>query len=250
MAGKKFIDGWLIGEQPNPKVPNLWVFKENDGARPATLPAVCEAVLEHLVGLRIVGKIGGYKKAAKIIENRLPTRKKIRSGDLGEILASEYVQQKTTYRIPIRRLRYKDDREMSMRGDDVIAVRAGPRQTTQVLKVEAKSRAALQTDTIEEASAALLKDSARPNPRTLGFISMRLRELGRHVEAKLIERLQQRDIREQDIEHLLFTFSGNDPGNLLGPHAKTPKKNIPRHLVGIVIPDHQKFISLVFESIK
>jgi hypothetical protein len=249
MARANFIDGWLAGKQPNPKLVNFWVFSEQANTRKVAIPAVCEAVKEHLVGLNIIEKMGGYKKAAAVIKNRLPTGKKIRSGDLGEILATEYVQQKTTYRIPIRRLRYKDDRQMAMRGDDVIAIRQGKNKTTQVLKVEAKSRAALATTTVEEASEALLKNSSRPNPNTLAFISMRLRELNRHNEALLIERLQQHEVKQQDVEHLLFTFSGNNPANVLGPHATSPNKEVQRHLVGIVVSDHQAFIKLVFESI-
>ena len=90
----------------------------------------------------MIEKIGGYKKAAHVVKNRLPTGKAIRSGDLGEILATEYVDQETNSRVPIKRLRYKDDQQMAMRGDDVIAVRPGPKRMTQVLKVEAKSRGA------------------------------------------------------------------------------------------------------------
>lgn len=251
MDGKTFIDGWLDCLQPNDECPNLLVLVERSNTRKLVVPAVCEAVKDHLVGLSVIEAMGGYKKAAHVIKNRLPSRKTIRSGDLGEILATEYVDQKTNYRVPIKRLRYKDDRQMSMRGDDVIAIRPSKNKVTQVLKVEAKSRASLATAAIEEASDGLIKNSARPNPSTLAFISVRLRELGRHAEALLIERLQQHEVKDADIEHLLFTFSGNDPANLLVPHAKTPKRPlIARHLVGIVVADHQDFIRLVFESVR
>jgi hypothetical protein len=79
---------------------------------------------------------------------------------------------------------------------------------------------------------------------------MRLRDLDRHAEAEVIENLQQREVKEQDITHLLFTFSGNDPADALSQHAKSPKKTIERRLVGIVVADHQAFIKSVFESIK
>jgi hypothetical protein len=251
MDGKRFIDDWLDCQKPNETCPNLIVLSERANTRALVIPAVCAAVKDHLIGLAVIEKIGGYRKAASVIQNRLPTRKAIRSGDLGEILATEYVEQKTDYRVPIRRLRYKDDRQMAMRGDDVIAVRVGKSKGTQVLKVEAKSRASLTTSTIKEASEALVKNSARPNPSTLAFISVRLRELDRHSEAMIIERLQQHDVRDADIEHLIFTFSGNNPANLLVPHAKTPHRPvIARHLVGVVINDHQNFIKLIFESVQ
>lgn len=64
----------------------------------------------------------GKPAAANFIRNKLPESMKIRSGDLGEIFATEYVGESTMYTVPIKRLRWKDHRNMSMRGDDLIAV--------------------------------------------------------------------------------------------------------------------------------
>jgi hypothetical protein len=248
-VASKFIDSWLDGARPLDQHANLWVYREREDARSIVVPAVCEAVKDHLVGLDVLQRIGGYPECAAVIKNSLPTRKKIRSGDLGEILATEYVDQKTDYRVPIRRLRYKDDRDTAMRGDDVLAVRPSG-NVTQVLKVEAKSRAALGTTTVSEASAALMKNAARPNPSTLAFVSKRLREVGRDDDAAIIEQLQRRAVREQDIEHLLFTFSGNNPTTILSQHTASPKPTVARRLVGIYLKDHQEFIKTVFESTK
>jgi len=251
MDEKDFIDGWLNTQQPDATCPNLFVLSERENVRDLVLPAMHAVLKDHLIGLSIIEEMGGLKKAADVIRNKLPSYKTTRSGDLGEMLATEYVDQKTDYRVPIRRLRYKDDRQTTMRGDDVIAIRPGKKRNTQVLKVESKSRASLATAAIEDASAALLKNSARPNPSTLAFISTRLRETKRHAEAVLIERLQQHDLKDADIEHLLFTFSGNNPATILAPHAKTPRRPlISRLLVGIMVKDHQAFIKLVFEGIR
>jgi hypothetical protein len=116
--------------------------------------------------------------------------------------------------------------------------------------VEAKSRAALASATVSEASAALMKNAARPNPSTLAFVSKRLRELGRDGDAVLIERLQRQEVRERNIEHLLFTFSGNNPTAILSKHTASPKPSVARRLVGIYLTDHQEFIKVVFESTK
>jgi hypothetical protein len=151
MAKQHFINNWLDARRPHGECPNLVVLSERPDARKLVVPAVCKAVKDHLVGLAVIERIGGFKKAAKVIKNRLPTSKAIRSGDLGEILATEYVAQKTTYTVPIKRLRHKDDRQTSMRGDDVIGIRSAKGRRVQVLKVEAKSRAALATAVIEEA---------------------------------------------------------------------------------------------------
>jgi hypothetical protein len=64
----------------------------------------------------------GKREAARFIRQKLPESKSIRSGDLGEILATEYIAESTSYTVPIKRLRWKDHRNMAMRGDDVIGI--------------------------------------------------------------------------------------------------------------------------------
>ena len=66
----------------------------------------------------------GYKVAAKILSEAMPQTPKGRSGDLGEILATELVEEEIGLRVPVRRLRYKDGRNMAMRGDDSARRRA------------------------------------------------------------------------------------------------------------------------------
>ena len=53
----------------------------------------------------------GKPAAAALIEGKLPTTKQIRSGDLGEIYATEWIDAHSGgYRAPIKRLRWKDHR--------------------------------------------------------------------------------------------------------------------------------------------
>ena len=62
-------------------------------------------------------------RAAALIESKLPTTTQIRFGDLGEIYATEWIDAHSgSYRAPIKRLRWKDHRNMAMRGDDVIGI--------------------------------------------------------------------------------------------------------------------------------
>jgi hypothetical protein len=78
----------------------------------------------------------GKPAAAALIESKLPTTKQIRSGDLGEIYATEWIDAHSGgYRAPIKRLRLKDHRNMAMRGDDVIGILQDPQsQRLQFLK--------------------------------------------------------------------------------------------------------------------
>src|SRR5207245_1976533 len=68
----------------------------------------------------------GYAKAAALLAERMPRSKNARSGELGEVLATELVEESLGYQVPVRRLRYKDGREMALRGDDFIGVHTEP----------------------------------------------------------------------------------------------------------------------------
>src|SRR5262249_11484188 len=148
-------------------------------------------------------------KTEAFIRNKVPTDKKTRSGDLGEILASEYIEQCTRYGVPIKRLRWKDDRQTTMRGNDVLALRIEDRKC-HLLKAESKSRASLQESVVGEAVDGLAKHRGRPNPSSLAFISSRLRDMNTSDGdglASVFERLQSGKLKAASIEHLVFTFS-------------------------------------------
>jgi hypothetical protein len=160
----------------------------------------------------------GKPAAAALIQGKLPTTKAIRSGDLGEIYATEWIDaQSGGYRAPIKRLRWKDHRNMAMRGDDVIGILQDP-QTLRLrfLKTEAKSRINLTAQVLTEARAGLDKDGGLPSAHALSFISARLLELGNAPLADAIDdALLKHGIQLQSVRHLLFTFSGNAPDALL-----------------------------------
>lgn len=80
----------------------------------------------------ILAKLG-KPKAAKYLKGKLPTSKRTRSGDLGEIIGAQYATLELGFRV-VERLRWKDHREMSMRGDDLVGVRASTNGTLELLK--------------------------------------------------------------------------------------------------------------------
>src|SRR5262245_34739563 len=136
------LKAWMKETRPDTSVPELLVLRERDGQRAIMQPAIQETIKHHLAGLDVVSKIGAYTKTLAYIRNKMPSAKRVRSGDFAEILATEYIDQCTEYRVPIKRLRWKDDRNTTMRGNDVIGIqRQG--QRWKVLKAECKSRAAL-----------------------------------------------------------------------------------------------------------
>jgi hypothetical protein len=193
----------------------------------------------------------GKPASAAFIRQKLPEGPQIRSGDLGEILSTEYVVEQGLYSVPIRRLRWKDHRNMAMRGDDLIGIRVpeeGP--PLEFLKCETKSRAAVPGATISEARTALDKDSGLPAPHALAFVADRLRETGNVALADMIDDAQLRDgILPQQVCHLLFVFCGNNPRNLLNANLRNYGGDIPQTYVGLRVATHQQFIRDVYAKV-
>ncbi|WP_167547078.1 Hachiman antiphage defense system protein HamA [Stieleria maiorica] len=236
---------WFQTEESNSD--QVLVLHERDGGRELVMSSIVETVADHLVDLEIIEKMGGFTKSAAFVRNRLPEGVKQRSGDMGEILATEFVNQKTKFSAFVKRLRYKDDRNLAMRGDDVLGFRQA-KSKVKVLKVEAKSRAKLSPSVIREARDGLAKYRGRPNPGTLGFLEYILRKENRDTEAELIARLQRDTIRARDIRHLVFTLSGNDPTRFLESHTECVQDGIPLSLCGCRVSRHGAFIKDVFDS--
>lgn len=194
----------------------------------------------------------GKSAAAKLIYDKLPTTKAIRSGDLGEIYASEWINAHSGgYRTPIKRLRWKDHRNMAMRGEDVIGIFQDPK-TKQLyfLKTEAKSRARLTGQVLTEARSAMDKDGGLPSAHALLFISERLFKLGELPLADAIDdaTLKYR-IPVQNVRHLLFTFSGNAPDDLLTTFLQDYQGAINQLAVGLHVENHAAFIGAIYDQV-
>ncbi|MDP1572029.1 MAG: SAVED domain-containing protein [Vicinamibacterales bacterium] len=234
---------WLT---PSTQSERVAVWGERPGARAAGLKIVRTLLAEHFVGEATIVQAGGYTKAAAVIANSLPTNKRTRSGDLGELLATEYIDAQTPFLIPIRKLRWKSDRQMPMHGNDVVAV--DPAQNpVRVLKGECKSRAAFGPAVVKEAAEGLDKDGGRPNPSTLAFIAKRLYEDKRDAEANVYRDLQcSGAITPRQVTHLIFGLCGNDPSAHLQAVPKPKRGGIRRETAAIVITDHSAFIEKVF----
>jgi Cap4 SAVED domain len=194
----------------------------------------------------------GKPAAAALIQSKLPTTKAIRSGDLGEIYATEWIDAHSGgYRAPIKRLRWKDHRNMAMRGDDVIAIlQDAQAQRLQFLKTEAKSRATLTAQVLTEARAGLDKDGGLPSAHALSFISARLLEMGKLPLADAIDdALLKHGIPVQSVKHLLFTFSGNAPDALLTAALQGYLGPINQWGVGLRVEGHATFIGAVYDRV-
>jgi hypothetical protein len=194
----------------------------------------------------------GKPAAAELIQSKLPTTKAIRSGDLGEIYATEWIDAHSGgYRAPIKRLRWKDHRNMAMRGDDVIGIlQDAQTQRLHFLKTEAKSRTKLTAQVLNEARAGLDKDGGLPSAHALSFISARLLELGNQPLADAIDdALLKYGIPVQNVRHLLFTFSGNEPDALLAASLRAYPGPITQWGVGLHVHGHATFVGAVYDRV-
>ena len=194
----------------------------------------------------------GKPAAAALIQGKLPTTKGIRSGDLGEIYATEWINAHSGgYRAPIKRLRWKDHRNMAMRGDDVIGIlQDAQTRRLHFLKTEAKSRATLTAQVLIEARTGLDKDGGRPSAHALSFISARLLELDNLPLADAIDdALLKHGIPVQSVRHLLFTFSGNPPDALLTASLQAYPGPVNQWGIGLHVEGHAIFIGAVYDRV-
>ncbi len=234
-----------IESQPS-KHQGVSLFGERKGARMAGLKSLKKLVASHFVGDATILKAGGYAKSAAIIANSLPANKRTRSGDLGELLATEYVNSQTTFRVALNKLRWKSDREMPMHGNDIVGVDA-TQDPVRVLKGECKSRASFSAGVVSEAAESLDAHAGRPNPSTLAFITKRLYDEGHIAEGDVFRDLQcKRAIPARTVTHLIFALSGNNPAVQLSSAPKPKRTGIRRESAAIIISDPETFIDQVF----
>lgn len=219
-----------------------------DAARDALADIVPTHFASEERAADILAKLG-KKASAKFLENLLPTSSRIRSGDLGEILATEFAPTATSYSLPLKRLRWKDHREMSMRGDDVIGVRdAGTR--LEFMKGETKSRAWLGAGTLNEARKGLDRDRGLPSPHALTFTATRLREIGEVGLADKIDLAQYSSgIQQGQVCHLLFVFCGNAPDALMRTNLTAYSGPLNQMYVALRVSSHQDFIAAVYKKV-
>ncbi len=224
------------------------IFKEKTGARAVLAAHLGVALVEHYVGLAALMKSGGFSKAAALIEASVPTEKRTqtRSGDLGEMLATEYLNAETDYRVPFNKLQWKSDREMPMHGNDVIGLNSKAKPP-RVLKGETKSRIAFTPSVMAEAVEALDDHAGRPNPSSMAFIVKRLYELQRDDEASAYSKLMtQRSLHPTQIEHHIFVLCGNDPTKTLGKVPQPKRSGVKRSAAALIVDDHRQLVSDVF----
>ncbi len=234
----------------------LWTLKEKITGREEVHDRLIEAVRSHYACLDNIArdiKNLGYNGTAEILKARIPQNKKTRSGELGEILATEIVEEGMGYSVPVRRLRYKDHREMPLRGDDFLGVCCEEGATLKLLKGESKSGVYIDSRIVKKAREALNRDDGRPTPSSLLFVADRLLEsiddelqqLGRLLRVEIATR----NVPKSRIEHGLFVMSGNNPLQELSEDLRIANDNNSHMSIHLHIHDHQDFIDNIYSGV-
>jgi len=245
---------WCEATKEKDKRKRYWTYVEKDGGRDQIRDDLAKTIRSHYDRLEHIAedvKRLGYEVASEILSAAMPQTPKGRSGDLGEILATVLVEEEIGLRVPVRRLRYKDGRNMAMRGDDFIgAGYDGTGEKLWLLKGEAKSNKALGKATVTSARKVLNRDNGRCTPDSLLFIANRLlesndpddKELGRNLR----DEVGLKSLRADRIDHMLFTVSGNGPHASLKEDLDAVGANRDHYVVNIHVEDHQDFIAAMY----
>lgn len=247
---------WCESTKVKNKRKHYWTYVEKDGGREEVRGDLAETIRSHYDRLdRIAADVKrlGYDVASEILSSAMPQTAKGRSGDLGEILATELVEEEIGLRIPVRRLRYKDGRNMAMRGDDFIgAGYGGEHEELWLLKGEAKSNKVLGKATTASARKVLNRDNGRCTPDSLLFVANRLLESDNPEDNELGRSLRDevglKSLRADRIDHMLFTISGNGPHKSLKEDLDAASTNRDHYVVNIHIEDHQQFITEMYQE--
>jgi HamA len=248
------FDDWCENIEKNENKKRFWKFTEKADGRDAIRSRLGQKVRSHYDSLeRIADDVEelGYEGASAILRERLPRGKKARSGDLGEILASELTEERLGFNVPVRRMRFKDGREVALRGDDFIGVGYDSKDGLWLLKGESKSRKTLDKGTITAVRKALNRDNGRCTPASLLFVADRLldqggeqEELGKTIRAEVAKKA----LPPSHIDHVLLTVSGNVPPEALVHDFSALGQERRQVVVNLRIEDHQEFIKEIYEK--
>lgn len=233
----------------------LYGLNEKAGGRAAIKADLIDRVRSHYDKLEQIAEDVerlGFPGASAILKERMPRTPRARSGEMGEIIATEFIEFYTDFRIPVRRLRYKDGREMALRGDDVLGVDEDEEERLLFLKCESKSGQAVSNAVVTDARERLSADDGRPTPISQLFVADRLLEAAnaddQALGRKIRDEVALRNVPPRRITHGLFALSGNTPNAVLEADIVGADDTHAHISVGFHVDGHQDFIAEIYEE--
>ena len=249
-GGPALFDTWCDIADEAVGAHRLRVLTEKPDVRAVIEPLVDTAVVDNyddVTRLQHWAQYLGLPNAAAVLDDTFPTELRAQSGHVGEICLTESVPELfETFTVPLKRLRWLDGRNMSLRGEDFIGVEADA-EPVRFLKAEAKSRAGLAAGVVAEAREALQRHNGRPSAHAMLFVARRLDEIGQDALSLIFLEYERRTaMTDAQLVHVLFTFSGNNSADLLRADLQACVSPIEQHAVGLVVPDHPDFIQGIY----
>lgn len=226
--------------------------KEKGGIRESVKPALIEAIFDHhFPRQRIKGALKrlGFVEAAKYFSSYLPRDDKTRKGNFGEVVASEHLRQRYRYKMPVFKLRFMDNPNMPMRGEDIIAFeRAEDNKITAICFGETKTLERYNRYHVEKAYERL--DIAyHPYPVTLSLICNILHERGDHGLAEQIDViLETLNLKPFPRHNWLFIITGNQPCDPFAPIEEIDNVVENLRTVSLHLPRLSLFINEIFKN--
>ena len=229
--------------RPMSEVPNI---------RDQVKPHLGAAIVDHHTHRERVANLLaqlGHTATATAIADRLPINDRTRKGNFGEVVASEHLLQRHSYRMPVFKLRFRDHPNLPMRGEDIVAfVTDADGTITRVCVGEAKTLVNFSAQTIKFAHERLEK-TYRPNPETLHMIAEILYERGETELAREIDQVIQK-LAEKTIqqENWIFVITGDAPVDPFGclQSLETVVPNL--NCVNLFLPKLSQFVTDLFDN--
>ncbi len=250
----RYAEWCTQSDLPVPKH-KLQILKADPTKQATAISAIAEVVPSHYIEPERLAELFarlGRNEVAEYISLKLPTAESIQSGDLGEVLCATFVHETTPFKLGIKRLRWKDHRNMAMRGDDVLAFEL--RQSTptlRVLKAESKSRATMPAAVLNAARKSLSEFSELPSPHAMSFVADRLSKAeDKPLRDALDDALLKEGLNTSQVTHMLFSFSGNDASDILRKNLAEYVGPVAQHYVGLHVEGQRAFIGAVFAAME
>ena len=247
-----FLSDWAQEEILTVGQNSLRLLSVNDSDVYTASQNLAQVLPEHYVNSHQLAQAFGMlgkPGVANWLKELFPSDRKMQSGDCGEILATEYIRERTNYIVPINRLRWKDSRQTSMRGDDVIGIREAFDNTgLHFLKTESKSRATLRSSTLKDVRERLDSNDGLPSAHGVLYVAARLLEEDEDdLSYAIIKAQLSSNVSPDCVQHLAFVFTGNSPASFLQRFLKEYDGNFSQIAVGLQISTHPDFVQQVFD---
>lgn len=199
--------------------------------------------------LAFIAEKHGKPKVSAFLRNKFPATPIARSGDMGEILATAYLEEDCNFTVGPSRLRDRDHQEWAMRGDDVLGAKLDESLHVRIAKAEAKSRIKMGEAVVKEARDGLQRTDGLPSPHWLTQFAERLlgtpeESIGEAVlELQLLE-----GIHPDMMTHLMFLFTMSDPSQFVEKDLTAYTGPIEQLAMTLRVNAHQEFIRNAYEK--